>query len=74
MASPSISLIARITSTGEKEMNGKQMQKIGGIGVILGFLIWFGGELVQIQPFNVLGIPILFAGAFFYFKSRKRQK
>jgi len=55
-------------------MNGKQMQKIGGIGVILGFLIWFGGELVQIQPFNVLGIPILFAGAFFYFKSRKRQK
>lgn len=55
-------------------MNGKQMQTIGGIGVILGFLIWFGGELVQTQPFNVLGIPILFAGAFFYFKSRKRRK
>lgn len=55
-------------------MNGKQMQSLGGIGVVLGFLIWFGGEIVQIQPFNVLGIPVLFAGAYFYFKGRKRQQ
>lgn len=55
-------------------MSGKQMQTLGGTGVIFGFFLWFGGEIVQIQPFSVLGIPVLFAGAYFYFKGRKLQQ
>ena len=55
-------------------MRGKQMQVYGGVAVVSGFLLWFGGEIAQIQPFNVLGIPILFTGAFVYFRGKRQSQ
>lgn len=59
----------------ENSANHSSVKKLaGGVAVIFGFLLWFGGELIHIQPYNVLGIPILFVGAVYYVRERRASK
>lgn len=49
------------------------MKNIGSIAVVFGFLLWFGGELINIVPYNIIGIPILAIGALLYFAGRRTK-
>ena len=49
------------------------MKNIGAVAVGLGFLLWFGGELVNIVSYNINGMPILAIGAVLYFVGRRRK-
>lgn len=47
------------------------MKNAGAVAVVVGFVVWVGGEFV-IVPFNLIGLLILFAGAVLYFIGRRR--
>jgi hypothetical protein len=49
------------------------MKNLGAIAVVLGFVLWVGGEFV-IVPYNLIGLPILIVGAVLYFVGRRRAK
>ena len=49
------------------------MKNIGSVAVVFGFLLWFGGELINIVPYNTIGIPILAIGAVLYFVARSKE-
>ena len=49
------------------------MKNIGSVAVVFGFLLWFGGELINIVPYNALGIPILAVGAALDFVGRSKE-
>jgi hypothetical protein len=57
-----------------RRRNEDGMKTIGAVAVVIGFLLWFGGELVNIVPYNTIGIPILAIGAVLYFVGRRGQK
>jgi hypothetical protein len=48
------------------------LKNIGATAVVVGFVVWFGGELVGYP--NVIGLGILIVGAVLYFVGRKKQK
>ena len=48
------------------------MKTTGAVAVVVGFVVWFGGEFVGFP--NVIGLGILVIGAVLYFVGRKRQK
>ena len=48
------------------------MKTFGPFFIVLGFALWFGGELLSIQPYNIAGIPMIFIGAVLYFVGRKK--
>jgi hypothetical protein len=50
------------------------MKNIGAIAVVFGFLLYFGGELINIVPYNTIGLPILVIGAVLYRVGRKKSK
>ena len=50
------------------------MKNAGAAAVIIGFILWFGGEFIGIQPYNIIGLPILIVGAVLYFVGRKKTK
>jgi hypothetical protein len=47
------------------------MKKLGAVCIVAGFAIWFGGELF-IQPYNIVGLPILIIGAVLRFVGGKK--
>lgn len=47
------------------------MKNLGTVCVVVGFALWFGGEMF-IGPYNIVGLPILIVGAVLYFVGRKR--
>lgn len=48
------------------------MKNLGAILIVLGFALWFGGELLAILPYNVAGLPLVFVGAVLYFLGRRK--
>ena len=50
------------------------MKTTGALLIVLGFALWFGGELVAIQPYNVAGLPMVLVGAVFYFLGRRKTR
>ncbi|MBX9581612.1 MAG: hypothetical protein K2X87_15025 [Gemmataceae bacterium] len=50
------------------------MKTVGAVGVVVGLLLWFGGEFARIQPYNVIGMPIPIVGAVLYFVGRRGGK
>ena len=50
------------------------MKNIGTVAVVLGFLVWFGGEIIYIvPPYNTIGLPILGIGAMLYFVGNRKK-
>ena len=47
------------------------MKHVGAVAVVLGFVVWVGGEFAIPSNYNLVGLPILFAGAVLYFIGRK---
>ena len=47
------------------------MKTTGAFLIVLGFALWFGGELLAIQPYNVRGLPMVLVGAALYFLGRR---
>jgi hypothetical protein len=47
------------------------MKNAGAAAVVIGFILWIGGEFI-IQPYNIIGLPILIGGAFLYFMGRRK--
>ncbi|MDA7918249.1 DUF4339 domain-containing protein [Mariniblastus sp.] len=57
----------------DNSANQSSVKKLAGAAaVIFGILLWFGGEIIQIQPYNVVGIPIVLVGAVFYIREHWR--
>jgi hypothetical protein len=50
------------------------MKRVGAVAVVLGFVVWIGGEFAIPSNYNLVGLPILFAGAVLYFIGRKRTQ
>jgi hypothetical protein len=50
------------------------MKHVGAMAVVLGLVIWVGGEFMIPSNYNLVGLPILFAGAVLYFIGRKRTQ
>jgi hypothetical protein len=50
------------------------MKNAGAVAVVLGFIVWVGGEFTIPSNYNLIGLPILFAGALLYSIGRKREK
>ena len=48
------------------------MKTFGALLIVLGFALWFGGELLAIQPYNVAGMPMVFVGVIPYFVGREK--
>ena len=55
-----------------RQFGETRMKTIGAALVVLGFVLWFGGELVNLIPYNIAGIPVLGIGAVLYFVGRRR--
>ena len=50
------------------------MKNLGAGLVVIGFIVYFGGELVQITPYNLFGFLLLIVGAVLYGVGRKKLK